>query len=53
MEPVDDTERNNTTAALKTQLKALVARDIWDMSQYFQIMNETNDIVRKAVELIR
>lgn len=53
VEPVDDTERNNTTAALKTQLKALVARDIWDMSQYFQIMNETNDIVRKAVELIR
>lgn len=53
VEPVDDTERNNTTAALNTQLKALVARDIWDMSQYFQIMNETNDIVRKAVELIR
>ena len=53
VEPVDDTERNNTTAALKTQLNALVARDIWDMSQYFQIMNETNDIVRKAVELIR
>ena len=42
-----------TIAALKVQLKALVARDLWDMSQYFQIMNETNDVVMKAVELIK
>lgn len=53
IEPADDKERDLTTASLRTQLKALVARDIWDMSQYFQIMNETNDIVRKAVMLIK
>lgn len=53
IEPVDEQEVAYTTASLKTQLKALVARDIWDMSQYFQIINETNDVVRKAVELIK
>ena len=46
-------EVEQTTKSLRQQLKALVARDIWDMSQYFQIMNETNDIVQKAVELIK
>ena len=34
------------------QLKALVARDIWDMSQYFQVWNETNEIVQRAVKLL-
>ncbi len=53
IEPAGDAEIVHTTASLRTQLKALVARDIWDMSQYFQIINETNDIVKKAVELIK
>ena len=34
------------------QLKALVARDLWDMSEYFAIINEESEIVRKAVEII-
>ena len=53
VEAKDDEELKHTIAALKVQLKALVARDLWDMSQYFQIMNETNDVVLKAVELIK
>lgn len=53
VEPANDNEVEQTTKSLRQQLKALVARDIWDMSQYFQIMNETNDIVQKAVELIK
>ena len=40
-------------AYLKPQLKALIARDLWDMSEYYQIMNEYNDIVIKAVEMIK
>ena len=34
------------------QLKALVARDLWDMSEYYQVMNEQNPIVLKGVEMI-
>lgn len=52
VKPKNDEELKKTLPILKTQMKALVARDIWDLSQYFQIMNEENAIVRKAVEQI-
>ena len=37
---------------LRLQLKALIARDLWDMSEYYAVMNEQNDVVRKALEVI-
>ena len=52
IKPKDDAELKKTMPFLTTQLKALIARDLWDMSEYFAIMNETNDIVRKALELV-
>ena len=52
IEPKDNEELKRTIPYLKTQLKALVARDLWDMNEYFQVMNETNDIVQKAVSLL-
>ena len=50
LKPKDDEELRKTLPYLRTQLKALVARDLFDMSEYFQIINETSDIVKKAVE---
>lgn len=50
VKPKDD-ELQKTLPYLKTQLKALIARDLFDMSEYFQIINETSDIVNKAIEL--
>lgn len=52
VEPKDETELRNTLPFLKTQLKALVARDLWDMSEYFQVINEQNDIVKRAIEVM-
>ena len=52
IEPKDADELKRTLPYLETQLKALVARDLWDISEYFQVMNETNDIVRKALQVI-
>ena len=52
VKPKDDEERNKTIPFMRLQLKALVARDLWDMSEYFAIINETNDIVNKAVEYL-
>ena len=49
--PKDDDELRRTLPYLKAQLKALVARDLFDMSEYFQIINEESDIVKKAVGL--
>lgn len=53
MKPKDETERNKTVAYLTAQLKALIARDLWDMNEFYQIWNEQNDIVQKAVEVMK
>jgi len=37
---------------IKAQLKALIARDLWDMSEYFQIINRLSASMNKAVELL-
>ena len=50
--PKDQEELQRTLPYLRLQLKALVARDLWDMSEYYQIMNEQNHIVRKGIEVI-
>jgi carboxyl-terminal processing protease len=50
IEPQDETELSKTLPYLKTQIKALVARDLWDMSEYFQVMNEQNHIVMRALK---
>ncbi|MEA1897479.1 MAG: peptidase S41, partial [Bacteroidota bacterium] len=33
-------------------IKALIARDIWDMSEYFEIMNTGDDGFRKAMKVL-
>ena len=38
---------------IKTQLKALIARDLWDMSEYFQVMNATDHTVQQALKVLR
>ena len=51
IKPKSDEELQKTIKSLKLQMKALVARDLWDMSEYFQIMNENNTIVQRAITL--
>lgn len=38
---------------IKLQLKQLVARDLWDMSQFMMLYNKNNDIFKKAYELVK
>lgn len=52
IEAKDDNELQRTLPYLRLQLKALVARDLWDMSEYFAIINEQSDIVKKALEIL-
>ena len=37
---------------IKLQLKQLVARDLWDMSEFMKLYNKNSDIFQKAYELI-
>ncbi|WP_165040292.1 S41 family peptidase [Dysgonomonas sp. ZJ709] len=38
---------------LAMQIKALMARDLYDMATYFKIINDYSDIYKKAYEIIR
>ena len=51
LKPYNEEECKKTLPMLRCQLKALIARDIWDMNEYFRIMNEANHIVCRAVEI--
>lgn len=48
----DEKQSNKALPLIKAQLKALIARDLWDMNEYFQVMNATNESVRRALEIL-
>ncbi len=53
VKPKDDEELQRTLPTLRLQLKALIARDLWDMSEYYSIFYEDSEIVKKALELLK
>ena len=52
IEPKDEQEKVKTLEYLRPQLKALIARDLWDLTEYFHIWNENSDIINKALEVL-
>jgi carboxyl-terminal processing protease len=50
--PKDDDELQRTLPMLRQQLKALIARDLWSMNEYYAVMNEQSEIVQRALQLI-
>jgi len=53
IKPRDEEEKNKTIPYLQVQLKALIARDLWDMSEYFSVFNENSEMVKKALEIVQ
>ena len=52
VKPKDDEELQRTLPLLRHQLKALVARDLWHMDEYYAIMNEESDVVQHALKML-
>ena len=48
----DEVQYRKSEPLIKLQLKALIARDLWDMNEYYHTINVVNESVRKAVELL-
>lgn len=44
-------EYERSKALIKLQIKALIARDIYDMGEYYQVINEDNAAYQKALQL--
>ncbi len=49
----DDVELAKTRVDVGLILKGLIARDLWDMSEYFQIIYAEDPVVLKALEVLR
>jgi carboxyl-terminal processing protease len=50
---VDSVQYAISKPLIKLQLKALVARDLWEMNEYYQIMDADNESLQKAVEILQ
>lgn len=48
----DEEQYQKSLPLLKLQLKALIARDLWNMKEYFHVINDANESVKKALELL-
>ena len=48
----DDEQYRKSELLIKLQLKALIARDLWDMNEYYHTINVVNESVNKALELL-
>ena len=48
----NEEEFRKSEPLIKLQLKALIARDLWDMNEYYHTINVVNESVKKAVELL-
>ncbi|MDO9153291.1 MAG: peptidase S41, partial [Paludibacter sp.] len=49
----DETQFNTSIGLIKLQLRALIARDLWDMNEYYRIFDVENESLQKAVEILR
>ena len=47
--PKDEAEKQETIKDLRFMLKALIAYNVWDRSEYFQMLNQKNDVVLRAL----
>ena len=45
-------EYQKALSLLKLQMKALIARDLWDMNEYYHVINDANESIKKALELL-
>lgn len=50
--PFEVEQYNAAIDLITLQLKALIARDMYEMSEYFQIINDVNDSLQKALQII-
>lgn len=48
----DQAQYDRSLPLIRTQLKALIARDLWDMNEYFEVMNQTNESVQQALRVL-
>ena len=49
---LDEAQYTRSLPLIRLQLKALIARDLFDMTEYFQIINTANDSYVEALRIL-
>ena len=49
----DDAELAKTRTDAALTIKGLIARDLWDMSEYFQLIYAQDPVVLRALDVLR
>lgn len=50
---VDTVQFEKSKPLIRLQMKALIARDLWEMNEYYQIMDAENESLQKAVQILQ
>jgi carboxyl-terminal processing protease len=50
---IDLKEFEKSKPLIKLQLKALIARDLWEMNEYYMIMDAENESLQKAIQIMQ
>ncbi len=53
VKPKDDKERAATLADLQFTLKSTIAYDLWDRNEYYRLINERSDMVKRALQFLK
>lgn len=48
----DEEQFNASLPLLTAQLKAYIARDLWDMNEFYQVINAVNPSINKALDIL-
>lgn len=49
---MDNDEFKTSESLIKLRMKALIAQNIWGYNEFFQVYNDSNEILQKALEVI-
>jgi carboxyl-terminal processing protease len=50
---VDTAQFEKSKPLIRLQMKALIARDLWEMNEYYQVMDAENESLQKAVQILQ
>ena len=49
----DQVQYERSKTYIETLIKAIIARDLWNSSAYFQIINEQDLVLQRAIEILQ
>lgn len=51
--PFDEEQYKKSETLIRLQIKALIARDLWSMQEYFELINKQDEPLIKAIQILQ